>query len=77
MNEDLNTVVSADSKRPYKMYAALLVAFLSTLITTELNMPPWGKALIVSVLAALAVYIKSNPITQKDAVPTHRDDTLF
>jgi hypothetical protein len=77
MENDVNDLVEADSKRPYKLYAAILSAFLTTLITSDVSLPPWAKGLIVSFLAGLAVYITRNPITRKNASPSHRTDALF
>lgn len=59
--------IVADSKRPYKMYAALAFAFIGSLITNEIiSNNKWVVAIGGAVLAALAVYIKSNPTIAKD-----------
>lgn len=54
--------VKADKKRPYKMYAAMASAFLTSLLLADTGLPVWGKALIGAVVAALAVYITPNPL---------------
>jgi hypothetical protein len=74
---DVNDLVEADSKRPYKLYAAILSAFLTTLVTSDVSLAPWAKALIVSVLAGLAVYITRNPIKRKSAILNKKNDALF
>jgi hypothetical protein len=59
--------VVADKKRPYKMYAAIAFAFIGSLITNEvISSQPWAVALGGSLLAGIAVYIKSNPTVLED-----------
>lgn len=76
MNDDVNALVEADSKRPYKLYAAMLSAFLTTLATSDAPMPTWLKALILAAVSGLAVYIVRNPIKRKDAF-VNNEDALF
>lgn len=61
--------IKADKKRPYKMYAAIIAAFLTSIITSGLEMPDYVKALIVAVLAALAVFVVQNPLVVKKTEP--------
>jgi hypothetical protein len=58
---------TADSKKPYKMYAGAVAVFLSTLITQpgSDSMPWWLRAGIVSLVAALAIYVTPNPVVLK------------
>lgn len=60
---DLNEYFTADPKRPYKLYAAMVSAGLTSLLTHDL--PMWATAGITSVIAALSVYLVPNPIVGK------------
>lgn len=55
----------ADPKRPYKAYATLVAAFLSSLLASELPFNIWARAFLAAVLAALTVYLVPNPIVAK------------
>ncbi len=51
---------------PYKMYAAILSAFLTSFgVTAAADLPNWANALITAVVAALAVYIVPNPVKSR------------
>lgn len=48
--------------KPYKAYAAIVSAFLSSFIATNAtDLPTWGVGLVTAAVAALAVYITPNP----------------
>lgn len=48
--------------RPYKAYAALLVAFLTSYLSqTETGLAPWAIAILTAVLAAAVVFTIRNP----------------
>lgn len=75
-------VAKADPERPYKTYAGMIAAFITSFLASGLDLPPIVKALGVAFLAALAIYCTPNPITVRSRrVPTVRDDgdqpTLF
>lgn len=61
--------VQADKKRPYKMYAGMLSAFITSLITANLDWPPIVLAVGAATVASLAVYLVPNPLvsTKKKA----------
>jgi mono/diheme cytochrome c family protein len=60
----------ADPKRPYKMYAAILSAFLSSFVATNAtDMPAWAVGLLTAAIAAIAVYVTPNPTTAEPAGP--------
>ncbi len=40
-----------------KMWAAMISAFLASLVVQPLDMPKWATAICVSLVAALAVYL--------------------
>lgn len=51
-----------DPKRPYKAYATVLAAFLSSLVLTNAtDLGPLWVGIITAVLAALATYVTPNP----------------
>jgi hypothetical protein len=53
---------NADPKRPWKTYAAIVTAFLTSfLATNSTDLPAWGVGLITAAVAALAVYLTPNP----------------
>lgn len=54
--------VKADPKRPYKMYAAIVAAFLASFLTTTGDdLPAWAVGLITAAVSAIAVYVVPNP----------------
>lgn len=58
----MTTQVKDDPVRPYKMYAAIVAAVLTSIVTNEaLNLPVWGDAGITATLAGIAVYLVPNP----------------
>lgn len=58
----------ADPKRPYKMYAAIITAFLTSFIATNAtDLPAWAVGLITAAVAAIAVYVVPNPLAAPDA----------
>lgn len=64
-------VTVADKKRPYKVYAAIALTFLSSiLLTNATDLGPWGIGIITAVIAGLGVYITPNPLVHlRDRVP--------
>lgn len=51
-----------DPKKPYKMYAAIVSAFLTSFIATNASdLPSWAVGLITALVAAIAVYMVPNP----------------
>jgi stage V sporulation protein SpoVS len=53
---------SADPKRPYKTYAAIVSAFLtSLLVTNATELGAVGVGLVTAAVAAIAVYVTPNP----------------
>lgn len=51
-----------DPYKPYKMYIGIFVVFLGTFITqTQGKFPWWVDAILVSLSAALAIYVTPNP----------------
>ena len=74
-------VLEADPKKPYKTYAAMASAFLSSLLVSGVPLPVWVKALIASLVAALAVYLTGNPLRVKKSASSfsgkNNDETLF
>lgn len=60
-------VLEANPKKPWKMYAAVASAFLSSLLLTDIGLPAWAKAIITAVIAALAVFLVPNPLRVKPA----------
>lgn len=73
----------ADAKRPYKMYAAIASAFLTSFVATNAaDLPSWAVGLITATVAGIAVYLTGNPIqVKKSRIITPRggvtDPTLF
>lgn len=68
-----NEAVVADPKRPYKTYAAVASAFLSSFLATNAaDVPPWAVGLITAAVAGIAVYMTTNPkvLNQKNVVPS-------
>lgn len=63
VNEEF--ALEADKKRPYKMYAAMLSAFLTSIVASGLELPAWATAILVAIIAALAVYLMPNPLKVK------------
>lgn len=76
-------VVESDKLRPYKMYAAMVSAFISSLLLSGVEMPTWLKAVLGGIVAGLAVFLTGNPLQFKKSVtldkPRHlaQDETLF
>lgn len=59
MQSDLNT---AAPTKPFKMYAAIIAAFLTSYLTTSATtLPAWACGLITAAVAAIAVYVTPNP----------------
>ena len=56
----------ADSKRPYKLYAAVLSAMLAQLVTYAADLPVAVVIIATCVIAGLAVYLTPNPIIDED-----------
>lgn len=55
-------MIKDDPTKPYKMYAAIISAFLSSFISTNAtDLPGWAVGLITAVVAAIAVYMVPNP----------------
>lgn len=79
MNEEY--AIEADPKRPYKMYAAMLSAFLTSIVASGLALPVWVTAIIVALIAALAVYLMPNPLkvknVEREPGPYGPDPRLF
>jgi hypothetical protein len=51
-----------DKTKPYKAYAAIVSAFLSSFIATNAtDLPTWGVGLVTAAVAAIAVYVTPNP----------------
>jgi Kef-type K+ transport system membrane component KefB len=77
---EVERYVEANPKKPYKTYAAMVSAFLSSLLVSGIEMPPIVKALVAGVVAALAVYLVKNPIRErrikKAATPIQGDRFL-
>lgn len=69
--ESLNDFVTADPKRPYKLYASMASAFIGSLLLGDLGLPKIVVALMIAVVAALSVYVVPNPIIRK---PPSRND---
>lgn len=62
-----------DPKKPYKMYAAIAGTFVGTMGTYQVvSDNPWAVAIGGSIVAALSVYIKGNPIIN---VPARKNDS--
>ena len=52
----------ADPKRPYKTYAAIVSAFLTSLLATNATeLGAVGVGLVTALVAAIAVYLVPNP----------------
>lgn len=75
MNEQY--VLEADPKRPYKLYATILVGSLSALLGYADVLPIWAVVVINTVLGGLAVFITPNPLRVKEGRPVNQDDPLF
>lgn len=57
--------VKADPTRPYKTYAAIVSAFLSSfLLTSATDLPSWAVGLLTAAVAAISVYVTANPVVQ-------------
>jgi hypothetical protein len=55
-------LAKADPKRPYKTYAAIVSAFLtSLLVTNATELGTVGVGLVTAAVAAIAVYLTPNP----------------
>lgn len=66
-----------DPKRPYKAYAAALVAFLASLIASGI-LPVVAVAIITAVLAGVAAFYTPNPqVGEGSPVPPEDEATLF
>lgn len=63
MNEEY--VLEADKKKPYKTIAAMVSAFLSSLLLSGVPLNPVIQALLGGIIAALAVYLVPNPLKVK------------
>lgn len=51
-----------DKKKPYKMYAAMLSAFIgSFLLTNSTDLPTWAVGLLTGLVAAISVFYTPNP----------------
>jgi hypothetical protein len=51
-----------DPKKPYKMYAGIASAFLTSIVTdATLDLPRWVAAIISAAVAGLAIYMTPNP----------------
>jgi hypothetical protein len=74
-----DAVVEANPKRPYKLIAAMVSAFLTSLIASNMPQPPLAIALETGVVAALTVFLIPNPLRWRDGVPASREnqETLF
>jgi len=68
MDIEAKHVATADPKRPYKTYAAMLSAFISSLLLSGVEMPMWLKAVLGGIVAGLAVYLTGNPLKFKQNV---------
>jgi hypothetical protein len=55
-------LIKADPKRPYKLYAAMASAFITSMIGAGLDLPGWATALGTAAVAAIAVFLTPNPI---------------
>ncbi len=69
MANEVEEFVEANPNKPYKMYAAMASAFLTSLLLTDIGIPTWGKAIISAVVAALAVYLVKSPLRAKKTAP--------
>lgn len=51
-----------DPKKPYKMYAAIVSAFIASFLATNAtDMPSWAVGLLTALVAAIAVFMVPNP----------------
>lgn len=60
-------VLEADPKRPYKMYAAIAAAMLTTLLTYADVLPVWVLIVVNMILSGLFVYSTGNPLRVKQS----------
>ena len=77
---EIQVEAKADPKKPYKMYAAIIAAFLTSFLTTSADtLPAWAVGLITAVVAGIGVYITGNPINVKKSQVVKGSDnpTLF
>lgn len=61
-----NEVFECDRRRPYKLYAAMVSAFLSSVLLDATEIPPFVVSILVAANAALAVYLVPNPIVKRN-----------
>lgn len=54
--------MKADPTRPYKMYAAMASAALTTGIAEWADAPIWAVVTTATLISALAVYLTPNPL---------------
>ena len=71
--EESTDVVEADPKRPYKMYAAIAAAMLTSVLG-ESSLPLWLRILFGAIVAGLGVYLTPNPLRYKKNADTLNKD---
>lgn len=80
MMGDPNWVLENDPKRPYKMYAAIAAAFITSLIGSNI-LGVYGTAVATAIVAAIAVYLTPSPLRVKKKSPSpaydEGDPSLF
>lgn len=73
----LNEVVEDNPKKPYKTYAAMASAFITAFIAGNVDLPVYVEAGAVGLVAALAVYLKTNPKRAKEKAPGNVAGDLY
>lgn len=54
-----------DPTKPYKMYAAIVSAFITSFIATNAtDLPNWAVGVATALVAAIAVFLVPNPKVQ-------------
>jgi len=65
MLHDLNEYFTADPKRPYKVYVALVFFFTSELLLSGVDWPDYVRAGLIAIVSTCAVYMTTNPIVSR------------
>ena len=73
----VNEVVEANPKKPYKLYAAMVSAFIASFVASGVDLPVYVTAGGTALVAALAVYLVPNPLRAKEKAPGNVAGDLY
>jgi hypothetical protein len=75
--KEIEQYVEDNPKKPYKMYAAMASAFITTFVAGNVDLNPYVEAGAVGLVAAIGVYIARNPKREKEKAPGNIAGDLY